>query len=70
KTYFGGNIRVYVNGKRVLTESNKFDTNITRQVRCLMISNNLSGVSKIRIETDSADNMTNIFGVAVCGIAD
>lgn len=66
-SHFGGTIRVYVNGKRVFSEINKLDTNVARKVRCKLIANNLSDVSKIRIETDSTENMNNIFGVAVCG---
>ena len=67
KSFSGGNINIWVNGKKTITESNVLSENVARTVASRIISSELDGVTKIRIETDDASNVSNILGVAYCG---
>ncbi len=64
----GGTIKIYVNGKKVQTIDNKRSENdVGKGVDFALISYDLSGVNKIRIEMGSADNTLNLYGVAISG---
>lgn len=62
----GGTVKVYVNGKKMLTTSNKISDTVQLPQQFTVIADDLSGVNKIRIET-SEENLTNIIGVAFSG---
>lgn len=66
KSFSGGKITVYVNGKKLITEQNTLETNVSRRVASRIISSELGGVTKIRIETEEAANVANILGIAYC----
>lgn len=67
KSFSGGDISIRVNGKKTITESNLLPENVARTVASRIISTELDGVTKIRIETDDVSNASNILGVAYCG---
>lgn len=62
----GGTIKVYVNGKKMLTTSNKLGEGVDLPQQFTVIADDLTGVNKIRIETN-ADNLANIIGVSFSG---
>ncbi len=64
----GGVIRVYINGKKISAIDNTLDNNVGGNlIRFELLDDELSGVNKIRIETDTADNALNIYGIALSG---
>ena len=65
----GGTIKVYVNGKKLQTIDNKRENNTGgKEVDFYLIATGLDGVNKIRIETGTADNTLNFYGVALSGV--
>ncbi|MEE0969931.1 MAG: SGNH/GDSL hydrolase family protein [Clostridia bacterium] len=64
----GGDIKVYVNDEQVINVNNKSLSDVdSKKLNFMRISTELYGVNKIRIETDTADNAFNIYGVAISG---
>lgn len=66
-SYSGDRINVYLNGKKIITQNNKQSNNSVRQIDVILISSELEGTNKIRIETRNETNMSNILGVALSG---
>lgn len=67
KSYLGDRVRVYINGKKELTQSNKMEENIVKEIQNSVISYKLVGKNKIRIDIGKAGNASNIVGVVLCG---
>ncbi|MBR4296302.1 MAG: SGNH/GDSL hydrolase family protein [Clostridia bacterium] len=67
KSYFGDRVRVYINGRKELTQSNKMEENLVKQIQNSMISYELEGKNKIKIDIGKAGNESNIVGVVLCG---
>ncbi len=64
----GGSFRVYVNGKKVSTVNNVKDDNSTgKQTEFQIVATGLEGVNQIRVETGTAENALNFYGVAMSG---
>ncbi len=61
----GENIKIYVNGKKTLTVNTKYGT--SDELGVVLISTDLGNMNRIRIETGTADNARNIYGVALSG---
>lgn len=61
----GDNTKIYVNGKKVLDVNTKYGE--SDELGIALISTELGGMNRIRIETGSEDNVMNIYGVALSG---
>lgn len=66
RSYFGKDLKLYVNGKKTGEVSNKMDVNVARQIQSKVISNSIQGKVKIKVDASAADNVSNIVGIVLC----
>lgn len=62
---YGNNTKIYVNGKKVLTCDTRYGD--SDELGVILISNDMGGMNRIRIEVGTEDNAKNIYGVALSG---